>query len=275
MSIAPDDLSLRPTSPRTAEDTAPLLTPPPLDFELPPSPVPLPDFLTPKADEARAPMPDVAAWLEGRGDLTPPCGNRSPLYLVVKRILDIVGAFVLLVLASPLMFIVWAVLTITTRGNAIFRQQRVGQCGALFPMYKFRTMRLDAQRLQAQIKNEQNGPIFKNRRDPRITPLGRLLRSLSIDELPQLVNVLLGHMSLVGPRPPIVSEVAQYRAWQFGRLAVRPGLTCLWQVSGRSEIGFEDWVRMDLWYVENQNLPTDLKLLLRTPLSVLSRRGAW
>ena len=142
-------------------------------------------------------------------------------------------------------------------------------------MPKFRTMRLDAEQLQHVVVNEKDGPIFKNRRDPRITRIGRFLRSASIDEMPQLFNVLLGSMSLVGPRPPVAREVVQYEPWQRLRLSVKPGLTCLWQISGRSEIQFEQWVRMDLWYVKNQGFLTDLKLLARTPASVLSRRGAY
>jgi lipopolysaccharide/colanic/teichoic acid biosynthesis glycosyltransferase len=219
--------------------------------------------------------PNLAAWLDHRDFLVPAEGNLSPAYLAVKRALDVFGALLLLVMLAPLMSLTYAVLYVTTGGRPIFRQERVGHRGRMFPMYKFRTMRLDALSMQAQVKNEKDGPIFKNRRDPRITRLGRLLRSFSIDETPQLFNILAGHMSLVGPRPPIASEVTQYQPWQFRRLAVQPGLTCLWQVSGRCEIGFDDWVRMDLWYLENQSLLTDLKLLLRTPLSVLSRRGAY
>ncbi|MGC3966111.1 MAG: sugar transferase [Pirellulales bacterium] len=174
------------------------------------------------------------------------------------------------------MLVVFLALCVTTRGNPLFRQERVGLRGKLFPMYKFRTMRLDALSLQHQVQNQHSdGPIFKNRRDPRITRLGRILRSTSLDETPQLFSVLLGHMSLVGPRPPIAAEVMRYAPWQVGRLAVKPGLTCLWQVSGRSEIGFVDWVKMDLWYVEHQSLATDLKLLVRTPLALVSRRGAY
>ncbi len=142
-------------------------------------------------------------------------------------------------------------------------------------MLKFRTMRPAAEVMQHHVANEKEGPIFKNRRDPRITSLGRILRKTSLDETPQLLNVLLGQMSLVGPRPLPVHEVARFRAWQCRRLAVMPGLTCLWQVSGRSEIGFEQWVRMDLWYVRNQNFRTDCNLLLRTPLSVISGKGAY
>ncbi len=202
-------------------------------------------------------------------------GNRSPLYQAIKRSIDVVGALVLLALLSPVIAVTLAVLMVTTRGRPIFRQQRVGHCGHLFTMYKFRTMTNDAELLQSQVRNEQDGPVFKNRRDPRITPLGRFLRSTSIDEFPQLINVLRGDMSLVGPRPPVLKEVVRYAPWQRMRLAVKPGLTCLWQVSGRCEIGFEDWVRMDLWYIDHQSLFTDLKLLIATPGSVLSRRGAY
>ena len=221
------------------------------------------------------PMPDLAGWLVEGKDLIEAEGNRSFAYLATKRMLDIVGSLALLAMLGPLMLVTYLTLMVTTRGRAIFRQERVGHCGRLFPMYKFRTMHLDALKMQAEVKNEKDGPVFKNRRAPRITPIGRILRSTSIDELPQLFNVLMGHMSLVGPRPPIAKEVAKYESWQFRRLAVKPGLTCLWQVSGRCEVGFEDWVRMDIWYRKNQSLLTDLKLLIKTPLSVLSQRGAY
>jgi lipopolysaccharide/colanic/teichoic acid biosynthesis glycosyltransferase len=202
-------------------------------------------------------------------------GNHSAEYQIVKRALDIAGSLVLLVLLSPILLTVLAVLAITTRGKPLFAQERVGHCGRRFRMYKFRTMRLDADKLQHLVENEKDGPIFKCRFDPRITRLGRWLRKTSIDELPQLVSVLLGDMSLVGPRPPVPKEVAQYKAWQRRRLAVKPGLTCLWQVSGRSDVGFEDWVRMDIWYLRNQSLWTDLKLLVRTPLKVVMCKGAY
>lgn len=204
-----------------------------------------------------------------------PAGNRSRAYLAVKRLLDIAGAVCFILLFSPVLLVTYVVLSITTKGRAIFVQERVGLCGRTFPMYKFRTMRLDAERVQHLVKNEKDGPIFKNAVDPRITHIGRFLRSTSIDELPQLFNVLRGDMSLVGPRPPVPQEVAKYQPWQRARLRLKPGLTCLWQVSGRSEIGFEDWVRMDIWYSEHQNLGTDVKLLAKTPGSVLSRRGAY
>jgi len=213
--------------------------------------------------------------LERGREFVLPEGNRSRSYLAAKRGFDLVAGLALLLLLSPIMFVTIVALSITTKGRPLFFQQRIGFCGRRFWMIKFRTMRLDAAELQEQVKNEKDGPIFKNRRDPRITRLGRFLRSTSIDEMPQLFNVLAGHMSLVGPRPPVAAEVAKYSAWHRRRLAVTPGLTCLWQISGRSEIGFEDWVRMDLWYLRNQNFFTDLKLLLQTPASVLSRRGAY
>lgn len=202
-------------------------------------------------------------------------GNASRLYQCVKRTTDVAGAIVLLVLFSPIMLVTLIALAITTQGKPIFRQERVGLCGRRFPMFKFRTMHVNAAQMQHLVKNEKDGPIFKNKRDPRITKIGRWLRATSIDEMPQLFNILLGHMSLVGPRPPVPSEVAKYEPWQRARLTIKPGLTCLWQVSGRCEVGFEDWVRMDIWYRKNQSLLTDLKLLIKTPLSVLSQRGAY
>ena len=207
--------------------------------------------------------------------LIPPAGNRSPAYRAAKRAIGCHRRLAAVGVPSPLLLLTLAVLLVTTRGKPIFRQVRLGRCGHPFRMYKFRTMTLDAEHRQRHVENHHQGPIFKNRADPRVTALGYILRVSSIDELPQLVNVLLGQMSLVGPRPPVPREVAQYAAWQRRRLAVKPGLTCLWQVSGRSEIGFEDWVRMDLWYVRHQGLWTDLKLLARTPWSVLSQRGAY
>jgi lipopolysaccharide/colanic/teichoic acid biosynthesis glycosyltransferase len=236
----------------------------------------LPVVVTPDNWPGGVPVPNFGAWLTKGAPLVAPAGNLSFAYRFAKRALDIAGALVALALFAPVMLVTFVALCVTTRGNPLFRQERVGLGGKLFPMYKFRTMRLDALAVQHQVKNQHSdGPIFKNRRDPRITRLGRILRSTSIDETPQLFSVLLGHMSLVGPRPPIASEVMRYEPWQVGRLSVKPGLTCLWQVSGRSEVGFVDWVKMDLWYVENQSLWTDLVLLVRTPLALLSRRGAY
>ena len=204
-----------------------------------------------------------------------PAGNLSLGYRVAKRLLDIFGALVLLVLLAPVMLTILVVLTITTRGKPLFFQRRAGYLGRPFTMVKFRTMRPDAEQLKQTVPNEASGPVFKNRRDPRVTRFGRWLRKTSLDETPQLFNVLLGQMSLVGPRPLVISETAALQPWQRQRLAVKPGLTCLWQVSGRSEVGFSDWARMDIWYVRHQNLLTDCKLLLCTPYSVLSARGAY
>jgi lipopolysaccharide/colanic/teichoic acid biosynthesis glycosyltransferase len=204
-----------------------------------------------------------------------PAGNRSRFYLFTKRALDLIGAVVALVLLSPIMLAALLVLVVTTKGRPIFCQQRIGFCGRRFTMFKFRSMVTGAADQQHLVDNDQDGPIFKNFADPRITRFGRFLRTTSIDETPQLINVLLGNMSLVGPRPPLAKEVEKYEPWQRQRLSIKPGLTCLWQVRGRSEIGFDDWMRMDIWYLKHQNLWTDLKLLLLTPYSVLSRRGAY
>ena len=204
-----------------------------------------------------------------------PGGNLSLAYRAAKRLLDIVGALGLLVVLGPIMLAVFLILLVTTRGKPLFWQLRAGYRGRPFLTFKFRSMVLDAARRQHEVPNEQDGPIFKNRRDPRVTRFGRLLRKTSLDETPQLFHVLFGRMSLVGPRPLPLEEIARLEPWQRQRLAVMPGLTCLWQISGRSEIGFDDWVRLDLWYVRHQGLWTDLKLLLCTPATVLGCRGAY
>ena len=204
-----------------------------------------------------------------------PEGNPSVTYQVAKRLLDIFGAAVLILVLSPLLLTLLIVLAITTRGKPLFWQRRAGHLGKTFMMVKFRTMRLDADKIKHTVANESTGPVFENRSDPRITRLGRILRKTSLDETPQLFHVLFGQMSLVGPRPLDIREVARFAPWQLRRLAVKPGLTCLWQVSGRSDIGFEEWTRMDLWYVRNQSLKTDIELLWRTPMCVLGGKGAY
>lgn len=204
-----------------------------------------------------------------------PAGNRSPLYRFLKRVGDIVGALLLLVLLSPILITTFLVLCLTTKGRPFFVQDRVGFCGQRFRIFKFRTMVLQAEALQKLVPNQQNGPIFKNSSDPRVTRIGRFLRSTSIDETPQLINVILGQMSLVGPRPHPVSEVADYEPWQLERLSIKPGLTCLWQVEGRSELEVVRGMQMDIWYVRHQGILTDLQLLVRTPWSVLTGRGAY
>jgi lipopolysaccharide/colanic/teichoic acid biosynthesis glycosyltransferase len=223
----------------------------------------------------RTPVSLISRNLAAGLPVVAPAGNCSASYQFVKRTLDIVGSLVLILALSPLLLALLVILTITTRGKPLFWQRRAGHLGRTFWMAKFRTMRSDADTIKHTVANECAGPVFKNRRDPRVTRLGRILRKTSLDETPQLFHVLFGQMSLVGPRPLDVREVARFAPWQLRRLAVKPGLTCLWQVSGRSDIGFEEWSRMDLWYVRNQNLKTDLKLLLRTPTSVLGGKGAY
>ncbi len=232
-------------------------------------------FKTPRG--AGAGQFSQALWnLELDDPIVAPEGNRTAGYRVAKRLIDVAGALTAILLFSPILIAVYVVLHFTTRGRPLICQERIGYLGKRFRMIKFRTMHLNADRMQHLVRNEHaQGPIFKNRSDPRITRIGRILRRTSIDEMPQLLNVLLGHMSLVGPRPPLPAEVAKYKAWHRRRLAIQPGLTCLWQVSGRSEIGFDRWVRMDIWYSQRQSLWTDLVLLVRTPLSVLSCRGAY
>ena len=162
------------------------------------------------------------------------------------------------------------------RGPILFRQVRVGQNGRPFHCLKFRSMCLDAEAKQKELMalNEEDGPVFKIKRDPRITPIGALLRKYSLDELPQLFNVLKGDMSLVGPRPPIPAEVEQYDWWQRRRLSVRPGITCIWQVFGRNRVPFERWMEMDLQYIDNWSLSMDVKLLARTVGTVVKGTGA-
>jgi exopolysaccharide biosynthesis polyprenyl glycosylphosphotransferase len=203
-------------------------------------------------------------------------GGDRPEYRVMKRLLDIAASAAALWVLFPFLLIVAALVKLTSSGPIFFRQVRVGLHGKKFHMLKFRSMVANAEELKAKLQglNEQTGPVFKMKYDPRVTPLGRFLRKYSIDELPQLVNVLRGDMTLVGPRPPVPQEVAQYEPWQWRRLSVPPGLTCLWQVSGRSEIGFQDWMYLDLQYIDHRNLGQDLNLLLKTVPVVVSGRGS-
>jgi exopolysaccharide biosynthesis polyprenyl glycosylphosphotransferase len=194
-----------------------------------------------------------------------------------KRACDVlISALGLLVLAPLLLGVALAV-RLSSPGPVIFRQERVGLRGRPFTLLKFRTMVVGADLMLDNLReqNEADGPLFKLRQDPRVTRVGRLLRRYSIDELPQLVNVLKGEMSLVGPRPPLAEEVAVYEDWQLDRLEVRPGITGLWQVSGRSELSFEDYVRLDLFYVENWSIAYDLFILSKTIPLLVSARGAY
>jgi lipopolysaccharide/colanic/teichoic acid biosynthesis glycosyltransferase len=188
-------------------------------------------------------------------------------------------ALLLLLLSAPLLLAIALCIWLAPGdpGPAIFRQQRVGKGGWPFVIYKFRTMYRDAEARLAGLRqhNESDGTLFKMRVDPRVTPVGRVLRRLSLDEIPQLVNVLKGDMSLVGPRPPLQREVAQYPSDMRRRLVVKPGLTGLWQVSGRSDLSWEESIRLDLSYVENWSLSLDLAILARTLIAVLRRSGAY
>lgn len=194
-----------------------------------------------------------------------------------KRCLDIAIAGLLLLLLAPVFGLIALLITLDSRGPVLFRQERCGEGGRTFTYFKFRGMvaSAEAQRAKLEALNEAQGPIFKIRKDPRITRAGRILRRTSLDELPQLWNVLCGDMSLVGPRPPLPSEVERYEPWQLGRLSVPPGMTGLWQVSGRSLLGFDAMVRLDIAYIARWSLALDLRILLRTVRAVVRMHGAY
>ena len=199
------------------------------------------------------------------------------LALMLKRWLDIAGALTLLVLFSPVLALAALLVRMTSKGPVFFRQERVGLNKRRFLIFKFRTMIPGAERLRDQLEkfNEASGPVFKIRNDPRLTPIGSCLRRTSIDELPQLLNVLRGDMSLVGPRPLPVRDYQGFgEDWQRRRFSVRPGITCLWQVQGRSSIGFEQWMKLDLQYLDEWSLWLDFKILARTIPAVLRGSGA-
>jgi lipopolysaccharide/colanic/teichoic acid biosynthesis glycosyltransferase len=193
-----------------------------------------------------------------------------------KRLLDVVVAGSVLTVAAPVMLGVAAAIKLGSDGPIIFKQWRSGMGGRPFQIYKFRTMcnNADAMKAQLRAQSEQDGPAFKMTRDPRVTRIGAFLRKTSLDELPQLINVLKGDMSLVGPRPLPLDEQAQCDQWHRGRLDVMPGLTCIWQVYGRSQVTFEEWMRMDLGYIKRYRVWEDLKLMFATVPAVLLRRGA-
>jgi exopolysaccharide biosynthesis polyprenyl glycosylphosphotransferase len=197
--------------------------------------------------------------------------------LFIKRAMDVVISGLGIILVSPLFFIVAVTIKLTSSGPVLFTQKRVGQNGRKFKFYKFRTMYKGAEKKLSELEaqNEMSGPIFKMKKDPRITPVGKILRKFSIDELPQLFNVFVGHMSLIGPRPPVPEEVKQYNPWQRRRLSMRPGITCLWQVNGRNKIDFEEWMKLDLEYIDNWSPWLDFKILLKTIPAVISGRGAY
>jgi exopolysaccharide biosynthesis polyprenyl glycosylphosphotransferase len=203
---------------------------------------------------------------------------RDGLYAAYgKRLLDVTGSVVALILTAPLMAIMAILIKLESRGPVLYRSTRIGKNGRPFTFFKLRSMVNGADRNRHHLShlNEADGPIFKISRDPRVTRIGRFIRTTSIDEIPQFLNVLRGEMSLVGPRPPLPEEVSQYEPWQLHRLEVKPGITCLWQISGRSRLSFQEWMRLDLEYIRRQSFALDVKILLRTIPAVLSREGAY
>ncbi|XAU95089.1 exopolysaccharide biosynthesis polyprenyl glycosylphosphotransferase [Caldifermentibacillus hisashii] len=204
--------------------------------------------------------------------------NASKRYLMAKRIIDIVFSLLGLIALSPIFFIIAVLIKIEDRqGPVIFKQIRIGKDGKEFIMYKFRSMVSNAEELKETLmeKNEASGPVFKMRNDPRVTKIGKFIRKTSIDELPQLINVLKGEMSLVGPRPAFPEEVKQYSLYEKQRLSVIPGLTCYWQVSGRSNLTFQEWVELDLKYISERSLLIDIRLILRTIVVLFGSKGAY
>ncbi|HFC9126683.1 TPA: sugar transferase [Enterococcus faecium] len=200
------------------------------------------------------------------------------IYLFFKRIIDIVGSIIGLILLSPLMFYVaYCIRKEEPESPIFFRQIRVGKNGKIFKMYKFRSMCIDAEEKLKELidQNEIEGAMFKIKEDPRVTKIGKVIRAKSIDELPQLLNVLKGDMSLIGPRPPLEREVAEYTKYDLQRLYVRPGCSGLWQVSGRNDVSFHKMVELDLKYISNQCLSNDIKLIIKTIRVVIKPNGAY
>jgi exopolysaccharide biosynthesis polyprenyl glycosylphosphotransferase len=224
----------------------------------------------------------IATWqideLDGRPIVTIRSGPSDGWPLVAKRLIDICGSVVLLLALAPIFGLVPLLIKLDSPGPVFFRQERVGLNKRRFRLLKFRTMTEGADQQQQMLEelNEATGPVFKIKDDPRITRLGRLLRRFSIDEFPQLINVFKGEMSLVGPRPLPVRDIRRIDTqWHKRRLSMKPGVTCLWQVNGRSDVDFERWVRMDLEYIDNWSLGLDLKILISTIPAVLRGSGAY
>lgn len=200
----------------------------------------------------------------------------KPIYEFFKRILDVICSVVALIVLSPV-FLVTALAVRSDGGPAFYKQTRVGKNNTHFEMYKFRSMCKNAENLQDDLMkyNEMDGPVFKIKGDPRITKVGKFIRKYSIDELPQLLNIVKGDMSIVAPRPPLVREVEQYNSYQMQRLLVTPVLTCFWQAYGRSNLSFDDWMDMDMKYIKRRNIFLDIKLIVKTVFAVIFKRGAY
>jgi len=210
----------------------------------------------------------------GYNELNYSCALRTPMQRFLKRSMDIIGSFFALILLFVPMILIAIAIKLTSRGPIFFTQSRLGLNHRTFRMIKFRTMHKNAEQSRKELdkQNEADGPVFNIKRDPRNTPIGYFLRKFSIDEIPQFINVLRGQMSLVGPRPPIASEVKQYDWWQRRRLSTKPGLTCYWQTEKRCEITFEEWMRLDLKYIDDWSLMLDIKLMLKTiPVLIFGR----
>jgi exopolysaccharide biosynthesis polyprenyl glycosylphosphotransferase len=226
---------------------------------------------------------ELGRWPRWRKQLRLKCGMLAWQLVILstlafKRLLDIVVALAAVVLLAPLLLLTILAIKLEDPGPALFVQRRVGQGGRVFPMYKFRSMVVNAEALKAALAqaNESGaGVLFKMRNDPRVTRVGRIIRKLSIDELPQIFNVLRGDMSIVGPRPALPREVEQYSQEERVRLGIKPGITCLWQIGGRSDIDFHGQVRLDLQYIRSQSLWQDLQIILKTIPVVLLGKGAY
>lgn len=202
--------------------------------------------------------------------------QKNILYEVSKRTLDFMGSFLGLVILSPILLIVAILIKLESKGPAIFSQSRIGLNGKEFKMYKFRSMVQNAEELKEKLakENEMSGPMFKMKNDPRVTKVGKFIRKTSIDELPQLFNILKGDMTLVGPRPSLPREVEKFESWMLKRLEVKPGLTCYWQVSGRNNIDFYDWMKLDLKYVDDMSFWLDIKLIFKTVAVLFGDKNA-
>lgn len=205
--------------------------------------------------------------------------RRNKPYLFAKRILDYIGSGIGIILFSPILLIIAIVIKLEDGGPIIFKQERIGHNGRHFNIYKFRSMRIDAEALKAKLldQNEVEGAMFKMKDDPRVTRFGKFIRKHSLDELPQFFNVFLGDMSLVGPRPPLVDEVAKYTAYEKQRLLVRPGLSGLWQISGRNNLSFADMVELDLEYIQTRSIWLDIKIIVKTAwdMVAIKKNGAF